>query len=609
MSANHSTEPVRAVAYYRMSSAAQENSIEQQRRWAQEACPRAGLELAAEFADAARPGHETDRRQEFLAMLEFCRAEHRRGRPVRVIVCWAMSRFSRSDSTETSWFIWEFRKAGIERIFTASGWIDFRKMEDRVLLNVTQDATNHKYVQDLAQATLRGRLDRARNGLRNGGAAPYAYRIEYEESVRKGRRRLDPVRLLPGEPAEVDVVRELFDRYAAGEVSLRGLAEDLNNRNVPPPGRFHGRYKDKRPSWCGATVKVILQNPAYLGALVWNRRGTGKFFGVVDLEVVPQPGVRRDAGRRDRDVVRVEGAHEPLVSRAVFDRVQEQLLRRRGRTTPAKGGGNLTLTGLLRCGHCQRPMTGLNVRTGADKQGPRVQRYVCGGYALYGRQVCHYNCLDEAPLAAALAAKIREGFLNPDTLQRLREEIRRRAGSRRHGQARLSTLRRQLEALEVQADKAADLLLQEADPRVTAKVREKLVALEDRRERAAAELAAAQRDSRPGENPEALVDAAVALMGRFEEVMAGAEPAEKRAVLRGLIDRVELFFSHEQRGQRVFCRFVRGLIYFKDGILPTSSLLNMSVRASTSGGPRRRSASPAASPAATPSRPSSTSSS
>src|SRR5262249_51783295 len=156
---------VRAVAYYRMSSAEQDRSVQQQRAWAEDACPAAGIELVAEFVDAAKKGHETAKRTEFHRMLEFCREAAARRRPVEASVCWHSNRFSRADGIETAWFVHEFRKAGVNRMFTADRWLDFRRMEDRTLFGITQDASNHPYVRELSMNSLRGRVDTAAEGF------------------------------------------------------------------------------------------------------------------------------------------------------------------------------------------------------------------------------------------------------------------------------------------------------------------------------------------------------------------------------------------------------------------------------------------------------------
>ena len=169
----------RAVIYARMSTADQAGSIEQQLAWAESACKREGLTVASTFTDAGKSGHATSKRDGFHAMLKFCQDAAGLGQAVDVIACWHANRFSRADSQESSWYFWEFRKAGVGRMLTSERWIDFEKMEDRVLLNLEQDVSSNKYSKDLAAATTRGMIRQAQAGKRLGGRLPFGYRWQY----------------------------------------------------------------------------------------------------------------------------------------------------------------------------------------------------------------------------------------------------------------------------------------------------------------------------------------------------------------------------------------------------------------------------------------------
>ena len=267
---------LRAVAYYRKSNDDDGNSIDQQREWARAACEREGVELAREFADQAKKGHETATRTEFHEMLAWCQEQARKRTPVQASATWHTNRFSRADSQETAWFVWEFRKAGIGRILTAQRWYDLARKEDRALLNLEQDFTNHQYSIDLAQASTRGRIAAARAGRWAGGPPPLGYRIEREEVVIKGRRKLVPKRLVLGPDWEVEAVRLIFRLYVDTPAGLCGVAEELTRRGVPTQRGNAGAV------WCEQTVKKVLDNPVYVGHLVWNRRACGKYVGVID---------------------------------------------------------------------------------------------------------------------------------------------------------------------------------------------------------------------------------------------------------------------------------------------------------------------------------------
>jgi DNA invertase Pin-like site-specific DNA recombinase len=164
-----------AVFYGRKSDEDDGESVEQQLEWARKAAPEAGIEIVKEFADQAKAGWRTAARTAFHEMLAFCQKRARAGAPIEAVLCWKGNRFSRADSQETSWFIWEFRKAGVGRMFTSNkGWIDFSRMEDRMIFGIEQDASNHRYVVDLAQDATRGRLSGAKEGAGWAARSPTA---------------------------------------------------------------------------------------------------------------------------------------------------------------------------------------------------------------------------------------------------------------------------------------------------------------------------------------------------------------------------------------------------------------------------------------------------
>jgi site-specific DNA recombinase len=534
-----------------MSSDHQDRSIGQQREWARAACAKEGLAVAAEFEDAAKSGTEATRRLAFQDMLRFCQQAWRERRPVEAIVVWNTDRFSRADSVETSWYVHEFRKAGVQRMLTATGWIDFSRAEHRVLFGIGQDLSNHHYSRDLAHKSVRGRIDNARQGLWNGGAPPFGYRLR--------DRRLVP------DPENAEVLRWVFAEYASGAKSAHQLARALDERGVRPPGRAK--------FWYQTTVLNMLHNEVYLGTLVWNRRRVGKFFGTVDLTPVPNDRARRGGEAvPPKDHVRGAARHEALVSVELFEAVRRRLARRRKLTTP-RSGHDYRLTGLLRCGHCGGPMVGRHNGRGRR----RHKAFVCAAYSQHGHRACHSNTVLEAPLFKALSRKLKAELLNPQTLARLRKIVREQArGARAAEAAEREAARRRLAELSALISKAAARLIREDNHAVQQACREEVVRLSEERDRLAATLEGAPSEASKGEASEALLGAAEALMRRFDEALAGGEPADVRAVLTDLVDRVELFFEHRKSrtGSRVYCSFVRGLVYLRDDILPPSLSLS-----------------------------------
>ncbi len=555
--------PPRGVAYYRKSNDDGGKSVGEQRDWALLACPREGIDLAEQFQDDAVAGHDTARRTEFHKMLEFCREQHRLKRPVEVVVCWHPNRFSRSDSHETSWYLWEFRKAGVRKMYTAArGWVDFSRSEDRMLGNIEQDATNHRYVVDLARDSTRGRLAGAREGRWQGGPVPYGYQPELERVTRKGRARFRTARLVPGPDDAVAVVKRIFREYATTVAGFRQIAAGLNAEGVAPP---RGR------AWATNTVRRILCNPAYLGRLVWGRLREGKFFcatpGKPGDEVTPVPAAtagRIVANPEEYWVGAAGRTHEPLIDEATWQCCRAKMGRRKTQGTPRVGC--YALSGLVRCGHCGARMVPrvLMVRrpNGVTNSYRRVH---CNGYNRSGKSVCSYNGLDADALTRAVLAKLKAGLQDPRFRKALRDEVQRQdAAAQTADPGRLADLKARLSELERKVQRAADLILDENDATLLPALRERLRQRQQERDTVAAEAEALERAVAPGVDAEAEADAALALADRLDET----DGYELRDVLAEAVAYIELFFVQEPYGKaRTRSRFTRGLVHVRPGLL------------------------------------------
>jgi DNA invertase Pin-like site-specific DNA recombinase len=559
MSENHST-PLRGVVYARKSKEDQADSIEQQLAWAAEVCPRERVVVIGEpFTDEGKSGHATGQRTNFHAMLRFCQDAHHRGEPIDVIVCWHTNRFSRADSQETGWFVWEFRRAGVNRMLTNAGLLDFRDRATRVVFGIDQDFSANKFSEDLAETSTRGKLDRARAGRWCGGRVPYGYILTFTQELRRGRLVSVPDTLVI-DPETAPTARWLFTSYATGRYSLRMLAEELNRRDELTPSARAGE-KRAAARWTVPTIRAILTNEVYLGSLVWNRSHQGRFMGVVQLRVERRPGTgRRTVRNAPEDHIRGERRYEALADPDTFSLCQRRLREQRRNTTPKRGGGDLVLTGLLWCGHCGRRMVGRHKARGSAGGGPAV--YLCGTYLQHGKSACNYNCLRQDALVGAVVKKIEAKF-NSAFLEHCRGAIQAEVAAGRPA-GNTDDLAKRLAGLEASLSRAARKVLLEEDEGLSAEYRKEAQALKNERDRLAAELATARRAEEKRGDPTAEVDAAMALVPRFREVMQRATPAERRAVLRDHVEKVELWFDHEDVGRETRCRFARGLIWLRE---------------------------------------------
>ena len=183
-----------------------------------------------------------------------------------------------------------------------------------------------------------------------------------------GRRSVPPLRLTP---ATAPVVKEMFESSLSGN-GLKEISKSLNGRGITSRGK----------RWNKGGPHYLLTNEAYTGAAVWGR--TSK-------------------GQKAQDPVRVEGAWPALVSRELFDAVQEAMQERAPKVQrPARVGSKFLLSGLLRCGVCGRPYRAQGAKRG------QFAYYICGTLFTEGAGTCSARYLNAPRLEAFVVENMDE---------------------------------------------------------------------------------------------------------------------------------------------------------------------------------------------------------
>jgi site-specific DNA recombinase len=580
------TTPIRAVAYYRKSNDDRRRkgkgrgkgkqdgddvdrkevgeSIEQQQQWAHALAPRENVVLVAEFMDQAKPGWDTARRFDFHRMITFCEEQHRLGRPIEAVVIWHPNRFSRSNSWKTGAFLDRLQEAGVRMMLTHGRVYHVDRYEDRLVLGVEQEASNHKYLTDLSEAVLRGKRSAAEEGLWNGGKAPYGYRVEDQK-------------LVP-HPAEAEVVRWLFDLYATQEVSLKGLARRLQEKGIPSPTGM--------TLWVPTTVARVLSNVLYLGDLPFFRKSYALFAGRVRVKAGRKVANTTGIPSAEADQVKAVRTHKALVTPELFDRVQKRLAENRRRTSPRKTAP-FVLSGLLVCGHCDRRMIAQTVcptRNGVRKHSYRV--YTCASYHVNGpASGCHHYTVQEDRMLAAVAKKVAALF-TPEAVAAVREEIRRQESlpdaAAREAAARETALECLQADLSRKIGNLVDRLAENLPDDVLVDVRGRLKDLSAERERARAELAAIRVAAVATEDLDERVEKITARFAGFQKAIRSGDPAVTQALLRELVDRVEIYFTTERLKVRTRTDLAHGLVNLRPEawLFPDSPNLEPALRRS-----------------------------
>ena len=223
---------------------------------------------------------------------------------VNCIIVKDLSRFGR-EYIETGEYL--------EKIFPLIGvrFIAINDNHDNMVepFNITvpiKNIINSFYVRDLSKKSAAALRIKQINGEYIGTYAVYGY-IKSPEDNHK---------LIIDEEAAA-VVRMIFN-YKLQGYSNQQICRKLFEQNIMPPVRYKyekgistkGRYSDNI-YWSDSTISDMLKNEMYIGNMVQGKTRT-RFVGYRQFQTLP----------RDEWHI-VEGTHEPIISKEVFNKVQE----------------------------------------------------------------------------------------------------------------------------------------------------------------------------------------------------------------------------------------------------------------------------------------------
>lgn len=160
------------------------------------------------------------------------------------------------------------------------------------------------YVRNLKAEVRKGQLGQLKVGL-----LPWAAPVGYQNNGAAKAKTPDPV-MAPR-------VKQAFELYASGTHSIRTLVIEMEKRGL----RSHGGKPLNKSG-----IEKMLNNPFYCGII--RVRKTGETF---------------------------RGAHRPIISAALFDKVQDI---KSGKKVKKFTRHNHLYRGLFRCQHCERSLVG-----------------------------------------------------------------------------------------------------------------------------------------------------------------------------------------------------------------------------------------------------------
>ena len=359
-----------AALYARVSSDRQDVdlSVAAQLRALRDYAKANGYSVAREYVDEAESGRIADRPQ-FREMID---EGSRPKAPFQVILVWKFSRFTRKREHAVA-FKAQLRRKGIRVVSITE------QAEDNAtgrLLEGIIESVDEYYSENLGQEVTRGMREAASRGYFLGSKAPFGYtRVKVSDGV-KDRPTLEV------DPVAAPIVREIFESSRRGN-GLAEICKELNGRGITNRGR----------RWQKNVVHYLLTNEAYTGTAVWGVKSKDEKAG--------KP-------------VRVENAWPALVSRELFDAVQQGLHQRAPTAQrPARVGSQYLLSGLLRCGVCGRSYSAQGAKSG------QFAYYVCSSLFREGAGACTARYLNAPKVEDLVIDKVRERILTEETITEL----------------------------------------------------------------------------------------------------------------------------------------------------------------------------------------------
>ena len=364
---------MKVALYARVSSDRQDVdlSIAAQLKQLREYAARNGHVVVREFIDEAESGR-TAYRPRFREMISMARQT---AKPFELILVYKYSRFARSreDSIVYKALL---KKSGIQLISITEP-VDDTAM-GRLMQSIIE-CIDEFYSENLGEEVTRGMRESASRGFYLSSRPPYGYRkIKVIEGLKEHTR-------LEIDEAQSQVIASIFDEVIIGK-GLIGIVKGLNSRGISgPTGK----------GWSKTSLRKILANEVYTGTIVWGQHS-----------------------KRNLPAIRTDNACPAIISRSTFKKVQE-LIGSRSFTCihPRRVSSQYLLSGLARCGHCGKALTGVEAKSG------KFSYYVCSTLNKKGSGSCAARYLNSKKMESLVVDKIKAHVLTTENLTKLAEFV------------------------------------------------------------------------------------------------------------------------------------------------------------------------------------------
>jgi DNA invertase Pin-like site-specific DNA recombinase len=329
---------------------------------------------------------KSDKRKQFQQMLRDAEA----GR-FRTLLISNLDRFGIEDEYECIELVRRLQKAKVTLYSLEPGEGVLTSKDKQTLFNLIFKASASKEEQiKKGGRAITGKVNRLNQGASfQGGPCPYGFdkrctspagehlwtihyqgeglrlmigqddverRCDGDKTTHPIKRRDDIITLVPSQDdGRVRAVKLIFDLWANQDLPILGICKKLNQLGLR-------HYADM---WKPTAVRSILENPVYIGNMVFNRMKVGRFVSSTkdgrEIKHEQDEDRHKRYQRDPKEWIVIKGAHTAIVDRTTFDKAQMKLASLKTRYVRPARHPDLWLRRFCVCANCGTPMQARHV--------------------------------------------------------------------------------------------------------------------------------------------------------------------------------------------------------------------------------------------------------
>ena len=260
----------------------------------------------------------------------------------------------------------------------------------RIVLSMNiKNLVNDAYAKDISAKERAAKRIAQKNGEYVGSTAPYGYCVEKINGICK----------LIVEPEAAKIVRRIFEEYASGDgiqSIIDRLFEDRVHR-ISDYNQYHHVYcqdGENLHQWGNSSIRAVLNRNNYYGDLVQRKYESRFQRGEKWCDILDQS-----------QWIITPNAHEPIISRELFDKAQVRLKVAQQKATKTTVGweeDERAFYNVLYCGDCKRKMCTRRYRGNVY--------YFCNAAWYRDERKCSHKSISEEKLQKIVRSELTRQF-------------------------------------------------------------------------------------------------------------------------------------------------------------------------------------------------------